>query len=75
MANTYALVVCRSDHGDGGWSIHAPGATSEQIADGTAPPLLTGTARRASGLWNRPSARDFRKARALLAPATNEPPG
>lgn len=36
------LVLCRSDDGQGGWSLHAPGSTDEQIASGDAPYLLTG---------------------------------
>lgn len=36
------LVLTRSDAGDGGWSLHAPGTTDEQIAEGDVAPLLTG---------------------------------
>jgi hypothetical protein len=37
------LVLCESDTGDGGWSLHAPGSTDEQIASGDAPYLASGT--------------------------------
>ena len=37
------FVRCDSDLGDGGWSLHAPGATDEEIAEGTAPALVSGT--------------------------------
>lgn len=40
MTYTFAdLVICKSADG---WSLHAPGSTDEQIADGTAPPLADG---------------------------------
>ena len=38
-----AWVVCYSDSGDGGWSIHAPGSTDDEIAEGTALALVSGT--------------------------------
>lgn len=37
------FVVCASDLGDGGWSLHAPGSTDDDIAEGIALPLVTGT--------------------------------
>lgn len=40
---TLDLVVCDSDLGDGGWSLHAPGSTDNDIAEGIALPLVTGT--------------------------------
>ena len=40
------LVLCRSDMGDDGWSLHAPGSTDEDIATGEALALVTGTSRR-----------------------------
>lgn len=66
------LVLCRSDHGDGGWSLHAPGSTDEDIASGDAPALLTGTARRgADSAWSRPSVRDYAAAhRAMIDTST-----
>ena len=45
---TAPLVLCRSDAGDGGWSLHAPGSTDEDIATGEAPSLTSG-----------PNARDY----------------
>ncbi len=41
-ADTGDLVVCRSDTGDGGWSLHAPGSSDEAIATGDAPALVSG---------------------------------
>lgn len=32
----WKFVLCRSDDGHGGWSLHAPGSTNEQIASGDA---------------------------------------
>lgn len=55
-------VICRSDMGDGGWSIHAPGSTDDDIREGLAYPLLTGTATMRSGQWSRPNAADVRRA-------------
>lgn len=54
-------VLCRSDARDGGWSLHAPGSTDKQIADGDAPPLLTGTAAMDSETneWTRPDDLDY----------------
>jgi hypothetical protein len=49
------LVLVRSDEGDGGWSLHAAGATDEEIAEGDAPALMTGTAGRDdAGEWDAP---------------------
>lgn len=36
------LILTRSDAGDGGWSLHPPRTTDEQIAEGDVAPLLTG---------------------------------
>ena len=40
------LILCRSDMGDGGWILHAPGSTDEDIAEGNAPALVSGRSRR-----------------------------
>lgn len=57
------LVLCRSDLGDGGWSLHAPGSTDQDIASGDAYPIATGTSRRnRAGNWTRPNARDYSRA-------------
>lgn len=55
------LVLCRSDAGDGGWSLHAPGSTDEEIAMGDAPALVSGTSEwdEARGEWARPNADDY----------------
>lgn len=42
--NSYGLVICRSDDGDGGWSLHPPDAADHEIASGEAPPILSGPA-------------------------------
>jgi hypothetical protein len=57
------LVLCRSDCGDGGWSLHPAGSTDEQIASGDAPVLVSGTAQWADGDWDRPNAQDYASAR------------
>jgi hypothetical protein len=54
------LVLCKSDHGDGGWSLHAPGSTDEDIACGDAPYLV-------SGEGYEPTAADYDAAMATLA--------
>lgn len=57
------LVLCRSDAGDGGWSLHAPGSTDEQIASGDAPYLASGTARLLpDDEWSRPTRADYARA-------------
>ena len=57
---TAPLVLCRSDAGDGGWSLHAPGSTDEDIATGDAPPLTSGpSGKNRLGQWLRPNARDY----------------
>ena len=59
MAN---LILCRSDAGDGGWSLHPPGTTDEAIANGDARILACGEAERDGAGWDRPNAADYRKA-------------
>ena len=56
------LIVCRSDTGDGGWSLHAPGSTNEQIASGDAPYLVCGPAEwdAETQEWSRPNEGDYR---------------
>ena len=57
---TAPLVLCRSDAGDGGWSLHAPGSTDEDIATGEAPALTSGpSGKNRGGKWLRPNARDY----------------
>ena len=38
------LIRCRSDCGDGGWSLYAPNVVDEDIGDGTAALLICGGA-------------------------------
>lgn len=63
------LVICRSDIGDGGWSLHAPGSTDEQIASGERPALNSGTAEKddETGYWSAPDEHDYRIALTTLA--------
>lgn len=60
------FVICRSDQGDGGWSLHAPGATDEQIACGDAPYIICGPSEwdAQKGDWARPNAADYQAAAA-----------
>lgn len=60
MENTTAVrnedfVICRSRDG---WSLHAPGATDEEIAAGDAPYLVCGP--------GEPVAADYEEARRVL---------
>ncbi len=56
-----SLILVRSDAGDGGWSLHPAGSTNEQIAEGEAPILASGTATWDTGLreWDRPNEADY----------------
>jgi hypothetical protein len=60
------LVLCRSDEGDGGWSLHAPGSTDNAIATGNAPYLASGSATDIENGWDRPNAADYHAALAAL---------
>lgn len=62
------LVLVRSDRGDGGWSLHAPGSGDDAIASGDAPPLLSGPSEWDDGVggWSRPNQADLREARRRL---------
>ena len=54
------MILCRSDRGDGGWSLHAPDATDEDIAEGVSRPLASGgAARDADGEWDAPTEADY----------------
>ena len=65
------LVLCRSDAGDGGWSLHPPGSTDAQIASGDAPYLIAGSATRQSdGEWSRPTRDDYAHAWAIYTHRT-----
>jgi hypothetical protein len=62
------LLLVRSDQGDGGWSLHAPWATANQIASGDEPPLPSGTADYTSdGEWARPDRFDYARAMNVLS--------
>ncbi len=62
-----AIILCRSDAGDGGWSLHRPGTTNEQIANGEGI-LLTGTATwdDAADHWDAPTLEDYEEAERLM---------
>lgn len=62
------LILCRSDAGDGGWSLHPPGTTDEAIANGDARILASGEAERDGDGWDRPNAADYRDAWVMLGP-------
>ena len=62
----YGLVLCRSDAGDGGWSLHAPESTDESIASGEAPWLISGPAVWKDDRWSRPTQSDYDMAQAQL---------
>jgi hypothetical protein len=62
------LILVRSDAGDSGWSLHAPWATADQIANGDEPPLQSGTADYTSdGEWARPDRFDYARAMNVLS--------
>ena len=58
-------VLCRCDQGSGGWSLHAPGTTDEQIANGEGL-LASGTAHRIGSDWSRPDKADYARAESLM---------
>jgi len=62
------FVLCRSDLGDGGWSLHEPDATDEDIAEGDDTALVTGTAEwdEDAQQWDRPNMDDYQKAARIL---------
>lgn len=64
MVNQTDLVLVRSDAGDGGWSLHAPGVLDEDIASGTVRYLASGGAEwdEETKDWSRPNAEDYRAA-------------
>jgi hypothetical protein len=53
------LVLCRSVRGE--WSLHAPDASDAAIANGHAPPLLSGPAdwNEKTKVWSRPNKDDY----------------
>jgi hypothetical protein len=57
------LILVRSDAGDGGWSLHVPSSTDEEIATGEAAALVAGTAEWINGEWSRPTQADYEVAR------------
>ena len=68
------LILCRSDGGDGGWSLHPAGSTDEQIASGDAPVLVSGPAQwdDDEGYWERPNAQDYAEAVTSASSRQNE---
>jgi hypothetical protein len=72
MEPEHEMVLVRSDMGDGGWSLHAPGSTDEQISEGHAPPLTCGPSDMnptddPDDLWDRPNRADYVDAMRALA--------
>lgn len=64
------FVLCRSDTGDGGWSLHAPSSTDEEIGNGDAPVLVSGPAEYdlKTEAWSRPNADDYAAAERAFSP-------
>lgn len=52
----YGFELCRSDTGDGGWSLHIPGDESV---------IISGPSTLVDGEWDRPNAEDYDKAISL----------
>lgn len=69
MATYIDIVLCRSDHGDGGWSLHHPDATDDGIASGEFPPLVSGDAEydENTKCWSRPNDADYAAALDAIA--------
>ena len=55
-------ILVRSDAGDGAWSLRDPEVNDHEIADGSAPPLVSGEASWRNGRWSRPDERDYDRA-------------
>ena len=69
MTTASALILTRSDAGDGGWSLHPPGSTDAAIAEGDAVTLLTGEAdMNDDGEWTAPTAADYAEALLRIQP-------
>lgn len=60
-------VLVRSDRGDGGWSLHMPGTTDQEIACGESQELVSGPSAMRNGKWLRPNSKDYAAARRALA--------
>ena len=71
---TTAMILVRSDHGDGGWSLHPAGVTDDAIAEGDALTLADGPAEHVGGGWDRPNAADYIAAETALRKALGERP-
>lgn len=69
MKNTRNLILCRSDCGDGGWSLHAPPSPEFDIDEDGPDLLIHGPAEwdSAAGAWDRPNADDYARAHSVLA--------
>ena len=65
--NRANLVLCRSDRGDGGWSLHPPHTSDEEIATGDAAMLVSGDAEWDGTEWSRPNVEDYAEARRVMA--------
>lgn len=67
------FVLCRSDLGDGGWSLHTPGTTDDDIAAGDPGYLVSGNAQmQRNGEWSRPNEADYKAAEAAFAATSME---
>lgn len=57
------LILCRSDRGDGWWSLYAPWATDAEIASGKERYLVAGPGEPdQNGKWTRPNRLDYERA-------------
>lgn len=72
MTPPTGLTLCRSDMGDGGWSLHPADVTDGEIAAGIADLLSCGEAEweEQAQRWSRPDAGDYEQALLALAGVT-----
>lgn len=63
-----SLILCRSDAGDGGWSLHPPDTTDNAIATGVARILASSDAERTDDGWSRPDDADYMSAWYAMGP-------
>ena len=61
MSQGSNFVMCRSDAGDGGWSLHPPGASDQEIGGGDAPAIVSGPSDWDDQIeaWARPNTDDY----------------
>ena len=62
MAKEKPLMLMRASNGD--WSLHPPAA---KISKGEVPTLMSGSARKIDGSWDRPNQEDYNIAKLMHA--------